>query len=342
MLIKQTKEMTERERIAAQNSNNQYLAALSHVSVGTIYPFVGEEAPMGFMICDGSPLNKNEYSELFDVIGYTFGGSEDIFNIPDFRGKTLVGLNSSDEDFKKVGISGGEKTVKLTEEHMPKHRHKGVQWYESHPISLNSGTGAPDGYKIEWTQGIQENYSPIQTSDTGGDQPHNNMSPYAVVNYIIKVKSFPYDTDFLKTADQKYNPESENAQSGKAVAEAISNKMDKFGEVEVTDVETLLRVLTDAFEIDGKSHLILKGGQLRFESGDGTIKIIGGNFSTNENEFSFVDGETFGIRIPINVGEPQKAEHAATKYYVDNLVGNIENALDNIIEIQNSLIGGNA
>ena len=32
--------------------------------------------------------------------------------------------------------------------------------------------------------------------------------------------------------DQVYNPESENAQSGKAVAEAVADKMDKFGEVE--------------------------------------------------------------------------------------------------------------
>lgn len=35
-----------------------------------------------------------------------------------------------------------------------------------------------------------------------------------------------------KSVDQSYNPQSENAQSGKAVAEALADKMDKFGEVE--------------------------------------------------------------------------------------------------------------
>ena len=77
-----------------------------------------------------------------------------------------------------AGSDGGEAEVKLEIEEMPKHFHEGIYWYGSHPISLNSGTGALDGYKIDWVQGIQENHSPINTSDKGGDQPHNNMPPY--------------------------------------------------------------------------------------------------------------------------------------------------------------------
>nr|DAJ88103.1 MAG TPA: Baseplate structural protein [Caudoviricetes sp.] len=40
--------------------------------------------PAGFLIADGRTLKKSEYSELFDVIGYTYGGSGDSFNIPKF------------------------------------------------------------------------------------------------------------------------------------------------------------------------------------------------------------------------------------------------------------------
>lgn len=42
----------------------------------------------------------------------------------------------------------------------------------------------------------------------------------------------------------------------------------------------------------------------------------------------------------IGVSEPVRHYHPATKQYVDNLVGNIEATLDAIIELQNSLIGG--
>ena len=40
------------------------------------------------------------------------------------------------------------------------------------------------------------------------------------------------------------------------------------------------------------------------------------------------------------VGAPVFGVHAANKQYVDDLVGNIETALDSIIAIQESLIGG--
>ncbi|WP_103603586.1 phage tail protein [Campylobacter concisus] len=40
--------------------------------------------PAGFLTCDGRSLKKEEYAELFDVIGYTYGGSGDNFNLPNF------------------------------------------------------------------------------------------------------------------------------------------------------------------------------------------------------------------------------------------------------------------
>ncbi|MDU2008915.1 MAG: tail fiber protein [Campylobacter concisus] len=40
--------------------------------------------PAGFMIADGRSLKKTEYTELFDVIGYTYGGSGQNFNLPNF------------------------------------------------------------------------------------------------------------------------------------------------------------------------------------------------------------------------------------------------------------------
>ena len=40
--------------------------------------------PAGFMIADGRSLKKAEYTELFDVIGYTYGGSGQNFNLPNF------------------------------------------------------------------------------------------------------------------------------------------------------------------------------------------------------------------------------------------------------------------
>ena len=40
--------------------------------------------PAGFLVCDGRSLKKSEYAELFDVIDYTYGGSGQNFNLPNF------------------------------------------------------------------------------------------------------------------------------------------------------------------------------------------------------------------------------------------------------------------
>lgn len=40
--------------------------------------------PAGFLIADGRSLKKAEYTELFDVLGYVYGGSGENFNIPKF------------------------------------------------------------------------------------------------------------------------------------------------------------------------------------------------------------------------------------------------------------------
>lgn len=40
--------------------------------------------PAGFLIADGRSLKKAEYTELFDIIGHTYGGSGDNFSLPNF------------------------------------------------------------------------------------------------------------------------------------------------------------------------------------------------------------------------------------------------------------------
>lgn len=184
MLIKQTKDMTDSERIAVENSNNQYLQALSYVAVGTIFPYAGAEVPDTFMICDGSALDTTEYADLFSIIGYTFGGSGDTFNIPDLRGKTLVGLNSNDSDFDAVGKSAGEKTHQLTVAEMPSHSHMfnpsaGIDGIN---FVVPTGTGGEGVSSISkegtahhpghWANDTWGTYA------VGGSKAHNNMPPF--------------------------------------------------------------------------------------------------------------------------------------------------------------------
>lgn len=43
-----------------------------------------EDRP-GFLVPDGRPLSVKKYPKLFEVLGHTFGGDGDKFNLPDYR-----------------------------------------------------------------------------------------------------------------------------------------------------------------------------------------------------------------------------------------------------------------
>lgn len=53
---------------------------------GTVIAFAGVNVPNGYSLCDGGDLDKRTYPKLFEAIGYTYGGSGNIFKKPDLRG----------------------------------------------------------------------------------------------------------------------------------------------------------------------------------------------------------------------------------------------------------------
>lgn len=63
------------------------------LAVGTILSFeMAKQFPVGAThFCDGSELSIEEFPDLYEVIGDTFGGSEGKFNLPDLRMK-LIGM----------------------------------------------------------------------------------------------------------------------------------------------------------------------------------------------------------------------------------------------------------
>jgi microcystin-dependent protein len=63
---------------------------------GVIVPFAGkkEKIPRGWLLCDGRAVSKDEYTELFEVIGAGWGGDANPdFYLPDLRGKFLRGVS---------------------------------------------------------------------------------------------------------------------------------------------------------------------------------------------------------------------------------------------------------
>ncbi len=89
--------------------------------IGNIIAYTGLSVPSGYIVCDGSAVGREEYPELFAVIGTTYGAGDGLttFNIPNLLGK--AGLGSSQNHV--IGSSGGEETHLLDSPETPSHLH---------------------------------------------------------------------------------------------------------------------------------------------------------------------------------------------------------------------------
>lgn len=192
------------------------------VPIGAIMPFAGTEAPYGYLLCDGSEIERTKYSDLFDIIGIRFNGTTPLqgvntFRLPDLRGRFPLGKDNMDNGNivpnsfggfvdagggnidrvsgtapDNLGDSGGQSSNVLITSNLPDHEHNmrgstGQQYYATRiDTAIPTDTGALSD-RGPTTVG-QSQYLPssggIRTSGTLG-QPFSLMNPFLTLNYII-------------------------------------------------------------------------------------------------------------------------------------------------------------
>ena len=105
---------------------------------GIIMPFAGTVAPQGYLLCDGSAVDRTTYATLFGVIDTTFGAGDgsSTFNVPDLSGRVPLGVSQS----HALGTTGGSETVTLTESELPAHVHEVPQ--HGHADTIGATTPA--------------------------------------------------------------------------------------------------------------------------------------------------------------------------------------------------------
>jgi len=66
---------------------------LDGIPTGTVISFAGQTAPTGYLICDGSEVDRIEYDVLYATIGTVYGPGDGstTFNLPDLRGEFIRG-----------------------------------------------------------------------------------------------------------------------------------------------------------------------------------------------------------------------------------------------------------
>lgn len=148
---------------------------------GEVRTFAGTTAPTGFMVCDGTPVSRTLYPQLFLAIGTSHGdGSQNAdgtvsgfsgthFNLPDYRGIFLRGVdltggNDPDKATRtalKSGGNAGNSVGSFQSDQVVSHTHTQNFWQDG------GGGGAPNNP----AHGIgATNLQPKTSNATGGSE----------------------------------------------------------------------------------------------------------------------------------------------------------------------------
>lgn len=159
-------------------------------------PFLGEIrmvgftfAPQGWALCNGQIMSISQNTALFSLLGTTYGGNgQTTFALPDLRGRVPVQAGQGPGLTNRTqGELSGEENHTLISTEMPAHNHVINGNNEGSSTARPGGAvpgpagntniyaAAPDGTSM----------NPQMVGSAGGSQPHNNMQPYLVVNFII-------------------------------------------------------------------------------------------------------------------------------------------------------------
>jgi len=159
-------------------------------------PYVGELrlvgfnfAPVGWATCQGQTIPISENDTLFNLIGTTYGGDgQSTFQLPDLQGRVPIHQGTALGQTFVIGQSGGTESVTLTTQQMPAHRHPLVASSANGNTNLLqnqvlAGVSNPAYNAVTPNPGATMNAGSI--TNAGGSQPHSNLQPYLVINWII-------------------------------------------------------------------------------------------------------------------------------------------------------------
>lgn len=155
-------------------------------TTGSIISWTDGTVPTGFLECNGSAVSRTTYSELFAVIGTTYGSGDGstTFNLPDLQDNVAVGKSNN----KSLASTGGSNTVtgtvsnrSLSTAQLASH---------SHNIGFNLGN-SPTALGFFSNSGNTAQ----TTSNTGSGSAHDHnftgaddsaLQPYLALIFIIK------------------------------------------------------------------------------------------------------------------------------------------------------------
>ena len=156
--------------------------------LGQICNFAGNFAPRGWAFCDGQLLAVSQNSALFSILGTVYGGDgRTTFGLPDMRGRLPMNQGSGPGlTPRTLGAKGGTENVVLGANQMPQHKHTQQGSTDVASDIAPAGKVTADAQLNVYSDDPPTDAMSTQAiGDAGGNQPHTNLMPFLVLNFII-------------------------------------------------------------------------------------------------------------------------------------------------------------
>lgn len=146
--------------------------------------------PKGWALCNGQLLPINQNQALFALLGTMYGGNgQTTFALPNFRGRLPIHAGGG----HTLGEAAGSTAVTVNQEQLPKHVHALMA------SQTDGDTPAPSNTVLAATPAViygqptkLATLNEANVTSVGGSQPHTNMMPGLVLNFIIALQGiFP-------------------------------------------------------------------------------------------------------------------------------------------------------
>ncbi len=204
-----------------KQTRERFMADLA-VPIGAILPYAGGTTPDGYLLCDGSEVERSKFGDLFDIIGVTFNGTVPLagvgtFRLPDLRGRFALGRDNMDNagtvpssagpyvdagggfagrvpDVQAtiLGGSAGLSSVALTLANLPEHSHTlstPTQDYSAVALTTTLdplATSGPGPTAPGQAQYLKDSGNVKKPAGVTLGTAVGLMNPFLAMNYIIR------------------------------------------------------------------------------------------------------------------------------------------------------------
>jgi microcystin-dependent protein len=117
-------------------------ATTTEMPTASVVPWIGSPSsvPSGWLLCNGAAVSRTTYADLFAITSTYFGTGDGstTFNLPDFRGLSLVGAVSANAGIAVGNTAGGKVWSQGTSDPFSALTHSTETWSHTHTFSDNS------------------------------------------------------------------------------------------------------------------------------------------------------------------------------------------------------------